>query len=117
MPCDDVVVLVNQAGVDEAKLPDGRSKLKDLFFAVRPGICSCGHTYGSRFFGAGVRSDADGDKTAAERHQNAPVSDEAPSDDKDTATAKKRVECKETANAAVESAKDYSAGFFGEAEQ
>jgi hypothetical protein len=39
----DVVVLIDQAGVDEAKFTDGSSKLKDLFFAVRSGISGIGN--------------------------------------------------------------------------
>lgn len=56
------------------------------------------------------------DKTTTERHQSASVSEEAPDEGKDTAPVKKRVERKETANAAFESAEDFSKGFFGEGE-
>lgn len=59
---------------------------------------------------------ASSDKTAAERHRSAPVSEGTPAEGKDTAPVKKRTERKETANAAVESAEDFTNGFFGEGE-
>lgn len=56
------------------------------------------------------------DRTTVERHRNAPVGDETSAEGKDTAPTKKRVERKETANAAAESAEDFTDGFFGEGE-
>ena len=67
-------------------------------------------------FSVSEGNNTDSDKTAAERHQNEPVGEEAAVEGKDTAPAKKRVERKETANAATESAKDFTDGFFGEGE-
>ena len=55
-------------------------------------------------------------ETAAEPPASAAVSENAPFEGKDTAQPKKRVERKETANAAAESAEDFSKGFFGEGE-
>lgn len=67
-------------------------------------------------FSVNEENHAASDKTATERHQSASVSEEAAFEGKDTATTKKRVERKETANAAVESAEDFTNGFFGEGE-
>lgn len=53
---------------------------------------------------------------AAEPPTSAAVSEDAPSEGKDTSTAEKRTRRKETANAAVENAEDFSKGFFGEGE-
>ena len=63
-------------------------------------------------FSVNEEDHAASDKTATERHQDAPVGEEA----NITATTKKRVERKETANAATESAEDFTNGFFGEGE-
>ena len=60
------------------------------------------------------RGQAEG--TATEPPASAAVSENVPSEGKDTSPAKKRVERKETANAAVESAEDFINGFFGEGE-
>ena len=57
------------------------------------------------------------EKTTTEPTKGAAVSENGPSEGKDTAPAKKSVERKETANAAVESAEDFTNGFFGEGEQ
>ena len=67
-------------------------------------------------FSVSEGNNTDSDKTAAERHQNEPVGEEAAVEGKDTDATKKRVERKETANAAVESAEDFTNGFFGEGE-
>lgn len=56
------------------------------------------------------------EETTAEPPTSAAVSENVPSEGKDTAPVKKRVERKETANAAVESAEDFTNGFFGEGE-
>lgn len=56
------------------------------------------------------------EKTPAEPPKGAAVSENGPSEGKDTAPAKNSVERKETANAAVESAEDFTNGFFGEGE-
>lgn len=56
------------------------------------------------------------DKTVTERHQSASVSENAPAEGKDIATDKKRVDRKETANAATESAEDFTNSFFVEGE-
>lgn len=56
------------------------------------------------------------EETAAEPPASATVSENVPAKGKDTTPAKKRVERKETANAAVESAEDFTNGFFGEGE-
>lgn len=56
------------------------------------------------------------EETATEPLTSAAVSENAPSEGKDTAPVKKRVERKEAANAAVESAEDFTNGFFGEGE-
>ena len=56
------------------------------------------------------------EETTAEPPTNAAVSENVPSEGKDTAPIKKRVERKETANAAAESAEDFIDGFFGEGE-
>lgn len=53
---------------------------------------------------------------AAEPPTSAAVSEDAPSGGKDTSPAEKRTRRKETANAAVESAEDFTNGFFGEGE-
>ena len=53
---------------------------------------------------------------AAEPPTSAAVSEDAPSEGKDTSTAEKRTRRKETANTAVENAEDFSKGFFGEGE-
>lgn len=68
-------------------------------------------------FSVSEENHADSDKATAERRQSAPMGEEAPAEGKDTAPTKKRVERKETANAAVESTEDFARGFFGEAEQ
>ena len=60
------------------------------------------------------RGQAEG--TTAEPPTSAAVSENVPSEGKDTAPVKKRVERKETANTAVESAEDFTNGFFGEGE-
>lgn len=67
-------------------------------------------------FSVNEENRAASDKTTVERHRNAPVGDETSSEGEDTAPTKKRVERKETANAAVESTEDFSKGFFGEGE-
>ena len=54
--------------------------------------------------------------TAAEPPTSAAVSEDAPSEGKDTAPTEKRTRRKETANTAVENAEDFSKGFFGEGE-
>lgn len=56
------------------------------------------------------------EEAAAEPPTSAAVSDNAPSEGKDTAPTKKRTDRKETANAAAESAEDFTNGFFGEGE-
>lgn len=56
------------------------------------------------------------EETTAGPHTSTAVSENDPSEGKDTAPTKKRVERKETANAAVESADDFTNGFFGEGE-
>lgn len=56
------------------------------------------------------------EEAAAEPPTSAAVSENDPSEGKDTAPVKKRVERKETANTAVESAEDFTNGFFGEGE-
>ena len=56
------------------------------------------------------------EEAAAEPPTSAAVSENVPSEGKDTAPVKKRVERKETANTAVESAEDFIYGFFGEGE-
>lgn len=56
------------------------------------------------------------EETAAEPPTSAAVSEDAPSEGKDTAPAEKRTRSKETANTAVESAEDFTNGFFGEGE-
>ena len=56
------------------------------------------------------------EEAAAEPPTSAAVSENVPSEGKDTAPVKKRVERKETANTAVESAEDFTNGFFGEGE-
>ena len=53
---------------------------------------------------------------AAEPPASAAVSEDAPSEGKDTAPAEKRTRLKETANTTVENAEDFSKGFFGEGE-
>ena len=53
---------------------------------------------------------------AAEPPTSAAVSEDAPSEGKDTAPAEKHTRRKETANTAVENAEDFSKGFFGEGE-
>ena len=56
------------------------------------------------------------EEATAEPPTSAAVSENVPSEGKDTAPVKKRVERKETANTAVESAEDFIYGFFGEGE-
>ena len=56
------------------------------------------------------------EEAAAEPPTSAAVSENVPSEGKDTAPVKKRVERKETANATVDSAEDFTNGFFGEGE-
>lgn len=56
------------------------------------------------------------EETTAEPPTSAAVGEDAPSEGKDTVPAEKRTRRKETANAAVESAKDFTDGFFGEGE-
>lgn len=56
------------------------------------------------------------EETAAEPPTSTAVSEDAPSDGKDTATVEKRTRRKETANTAAESAEDFTNGFFGEGE-
>lgn len=56
------------------------------------------------------------EETTTEPPTSAAVSEKDASEGKDTAAAKKRTERKETANAAVESAEDFTNGFFGEGE-
>ncbi len=53
---------------------------------------------------------------AAEPPMSAAVSEDAPSEGKDTAPTEKRTRRKEAANTAAESAEDFSKGFFGEGE-
>lgn len=56
------------------------------------------------------------EETATEPPTSTAVSENVPSGGKDTNPTKKSVERKETANAAVESAEDFTNGFFGEGE-
>lgn len=56
------------------------------------------------------------EETAAEPPTSAAVSEDAPSEGKDTSPAEKRTRRKETANTAAESAEDFTNGFFGEGE-
>lgn len=56
------------------------------------------------------------EETTAEPPTSAAVSEDAPYEGKDTAPAENRTRRKETANAAVESAEDFTNGFFGEGE-
>lgn len=67
-------------------------------------------------FSVNDENHAGSDKATVERHQSAPVGEEAADEGKDTAPAKKRVERKETANAATESAENFTNSFFGEGE-
>lgn len=67
-------------------------------------------------FSANEENRGQAEETATEPPTSAAVSEDAPSEGKDTAPAKKRTERKETANAAVESAEDFTNGFFGEGE-
>lgn len=67
-------------------------------------------------FSVNEENRAASDKTTVERHQSAPVGDETSAEGKDTDTAEKRVERKETANAEAKSAEDFTNGFFGEGE-
>lgn len=56
------------------------------------------------------------EETTAEPPTSAAVGENVPANGKDAATIKKRVERKETADAATESAEDFTNGFFGEGE-
>lgn len=56
------------------------------------------------------------DEATAEPPTSAAVSEDAPSEGKDTAPAEKRTRRKETADATVESAEDFTNGFFGAGE-
>lgn len=56
------------------------------------------------------------EETTAEQPTSTAVSEDAPSEGKDTAPTEKRTRRKETADATVESAEDFTNGFFGEGE-
>ena len=56
------------------------------------------------------------EETTAEPPTSTAVGEDTPSECKDTAPAEKRTQRKGTANAAVESAEDFTNGFFGEGE-
>lgn len=56
------------------------------------------------------------EEATAEPSTSAAVSEDAPSEGKDTAPTEKRTRRKETADATVESAEDFTNGFFGEGE-
>ena len=48
MTCNDIVLTVNDDGIDKAKLPNGGSQLIDLLLGVGPGIVLIRNQLGDR---------------------------------------------------------------------